>query len=67
MLALLAYEGTLCPGCGGPLGETTAPESEEAYKVAAARCHRCTAIAKEAHGFRENEHPHALMYRAMRR
>lgn len=67
MLALQAYENSCCTGCGGFLPDTTDPKSEEAFRVEAARCHRCTAIAQEADGYKENDHPQALLYRVERR
>jgi hypothetical protein len=43
-LELAAYESELCPGCGHPMSETTAPENEFKYRAELPiRCHRCTA------------------------
>lgn len=44
-LALLEYEDGCCPGCGGHLEETTAPEAEFAYRdPGPMRCHKCVAV-----------------------
>lgn len=67
MLALAAYEGQCCPGCGGYIPETTRKEDEEAFHVEAARCHRCTAREQEADGFKDNKHSQAIIYRIERR
>lgn len=67
MLALAAYEGQCCSGCGGYLLETAAREAEERYRAEAARCHRCTAIAQEADSYKDSRHPQALQYRIERR
>src|ERR1700753_1099224 len=43
-LDLAVYESDLCPGCGYPMSETTAPENENQYITdLPIRCHRCTA------------------------
>lgn len=63
-LALLAYEASLCHGCGHPLAETTRPEAEEAYVAEAMRCHRCTAAEQEAESYRDNPQPGSLRYTA---
>lgn len=63
-LALLAYEASLCTGCGHPLAETTDPAAEEAYVAEAMRCHRCTAAEQEAESYRDNPQPGSLRYSA---
>ena len=63
-LALLAYEASLCNGCGHPLAETTAPEAEETYQGDLVRCHRCTAAEQVAEQYRENPQPGSLRYSA---
>lgn len=71
MLALAEVEGDECPGCHGPLVETTAPENERAYIVKPpVRCHRCTALAVAAdkhRGAGEVRHEHALLWVAEKR
>lgn len=67
MLALAAYEGQCCSGCGAYLPETTRREDEEAFHVEAARCHRCTAIAQEADTYQDHKHAQALLYQVERR
>lgn len=67
MLALAAYEGQCCHGCGGYLPETTDRANEERYRSEAARCHQCTAIAQEADGYKDSRHSQALQYRVGRR
>jgi methionyl-tRNA synthetase len=67
MLALQAYEAACCGGCGAFLPDTTAAEAEDTFRVQAARCHRCTAIAQEADGYKDNPHPQALHYHVGRR
>lgn len=54
MLALADLEAAECPGCGGDLEETAAPENNRdnpqrtgEYEVGAPhRCHRCTELAR---------------------
>jgi hypothetical protein len=55
--SLLSWEAQSCPGCGGNLTETGAPEAEDAYEVSATLCHRCVAIEQKQHQHRD--HPHA--------
>lgn len=67
MLALLQYDALCCSGCGGYLLDTTDRDAEETYRAEAARCHRCTAIAQEAEGYKDSRHSQALQYRVGRR
>lgn len=68
MLALDAYEASVCDGCGGYLPETTAAEADEGYTVGTPiRCHRCTAIAQKAEAYGETKHSHALRFPARRK
>lgn len=41
VLDFLAWEESLCPGCGRPKSETFHPDSEGAYEVRKLRCHAC--------------------------
>ncbi len=63
-LALLAYEASLCGGCGHPLAETTRPEAEDTYQGDLIRCHRCTAAEQVAEQYRGNPQPGSLRYSA---
>jgi hypothetical protein len=51
-LALALEEANDCPSCGWPLDETTDPDTEERWRTAIVRCHRCTAreVAGHQHG-----------------
>lgn len=61
-LDLLAHEASLCPGCGHPVAETTAPEAEERYHVPyPIRCHRCTATEQAQVRFQDMPTPAALL------
>lgn len=40
-LALLKVEAESCRGCGQPLGDSTAPELEEAWRAEVIKCHAC--------------------------
>lgn len=68
MLALQAYEGACCSGCGGFLPDTTAQAAEDGYHVPLpTRCYRCTAVGQRSTEYRDANQPHALHYRAERR
>lgn len=68
MLALQAYEGACCSGCGGFLADTTEQDAEDAYRVPPPmRCHRCTALGHATDHYRETDQPQALLYRPERR
>lgn len=57
VLALLEWESSRCPGCGGWLHETTDPATEGTWLADdPVRCFRCTAL----HGKQDNykDHPY---------
>jgi hypothetical protein len=62
--ALQAYDSQSCPGCGGHLPDTTAPEREGAYATSSMLCHRCVAVEGEQHRYRKHPHPLALIVSA---
>lgn len=63
LLALHAYQTSLCTGCGGWLPETTGDESAADYVATdPVRCLRCTAISVQAKNYSEQDHPEALLY-----
>jgi hypothetical protein len=65
MLALLAYENSLCPLCGRPLRVCTAPESEGRWKVGPpARCHAWTAVQTAKAEYDKSPTPGALLFGA---
>ena len=67
MLALHLYEAQLGP-CGHYLPESTAADAEERYSVPEpSRCHACTAVAAARGPYRDNPHPHALLFYVKRR
>lgn len=69
MLALAQWRDTRCGQCGGDLEETTSPENDGspghgAYvAMEPLRCHRCAALARSEHAYREDSAPHSLMHR----
>lgn len=66
-LALIEYEASKCPGCGGQWSETTSPDAEYGWHVPPPiRCHKCTALAAAQEGD-ERHHPQALFWTAERR
>lgn len=68
MLALAAYEATLCPICGGPADECQSPEAEGRFKgVPPTRCHRTDAIVRYQENTDEYPRPKALMWGAEKR
>lgn len=71
MLALGLYRQQQCPGCGGYLPDTTAPEAEGAYKAEPpVRCQACTTRyeASSAHIKAPHApHPEALLWPVIRR
>lgn len=50
-LALLQVEAETCAGCGQPLGETTDPALEEAWRAEVIRCHACATASRQAEAF----------------
>jgi hypothetical protein len=68
MLALHAYQSSLCGGCGGWLPDTTGDETDVSYVATdPVRCLRCTAISIQAKEYAEQDHPQALLYPTERR
>lgn len=62
-LALHELEADACPGCGGLLSVTTAPEAEARFVPGRpVRCHRCTALSQAAAIHQTEYHPHAVHY-----
>lgn len=69
-LALAEYEDGCCPGCGGHLQETTAPEAEFLYRDEdPVRCHKCAALSrvKRKWGNLDEVQQDGLLYSAGRR
>lgn len=63
MVALNVYESMLCPKCGGPISECTAPENEFKYKTGLpTRCHRTTSQLIAADKAAGAAHSKALMF-----
>lgn len=68
MLALAAFEATLCPICGGPASECQSPEAETRWKgTPPTRCHRTDAIRRYQENAAEYPRPSALMWGAEER
>ena len=62
MLALSAYEASLCPICGGPMSECTDPANEGRFKVdPPTRCHKATAQMRETDTWGDRQYTKALM------
>lgn len=51
MLGLAVYRSGRCPGCSGPLAETTNAENENRYHTTAIRCFQCTSQTVSAKQF----------------
>src|SRR4030095_13235889 len=65
---LLAYEQSLCPGCGGDIAETTAADAEDGYEaVDPLLCHRCVAKEQYAKKWQDHPHPDALLISVQRK
>lgn len=64
MLALAAWEESLCPLCGGPRDQCQDPEAEWRFKgVPPTRCHRTDAVSRFREGA-EHARPEALLWHA---
>jgi hypothetical protein len=66
LLALAVYRSTLCPVCGGPIKECTAPEkSGPRFRAKRERCQRGEALAiAHAHAVENNvRYPESLIWR----
>lgn len=62
-VALTIYEAGICPGCGQPLRESTDPDLEERWTTDLPhRCHACTAIARRAKEYDDQDFPHAYRF-----
>jgi hypothetical protein len=65
LLALAEYRRTLCPLCGGPMDECTAPEKTgPRYRAKRMRCQRVDALGIAQEAVRESKvpHPEALIW-----
>lgn len=63
MLALRLYRSTRCPGCGGNLAVTTAPENEDRYRPEPPlQCFRCVGFAHSHKAHEDNPHPDSLIH-----
>lgn len=68
MLALHAWRKALCPKCGRPLSECTAPENEGRYTVPPpTRCHATTAVIAASRAYKDSPTTEALLYGAQLR
>lgn len=70
MLALARYKADLCPLCGGPRGECTAPDADQHFEaLLPVRCHRTTVIrrAQAARPRTPDTHDDALLWGAITR
>lgn len=62
-LALLDYEADRCPGCGGQMRETTAPDSAGRWDAGLPhRCHACTALSVAQAPYQQVQHAQALLW-----
>lgn len=65
VLAYVAYEAQLCPGCSRPLDETTDPDNEGRYVTGRpVRCHHCAALAQAGSAYEDDPHPSTLLFSA---
>lgn len=63
MLALAMYEEDRCPGCGGSLSVTTAPENEDAFRhQPPLQCFRCVGFARGHEAYKDEPHPQTLIH-----
>lgn len=63
MLALAAYRRRLCPGCGGDLEETTAPENEDRFiHEPPLQCARCVGFARASEAYQDQPRPHTFLH-----
>lgn len=64
LLALAVYRQGLCPHCGGPIDECTAPEKTGSrYRAKRMRCQRADAIAIARNALGDGvQHPEALIW-----
>lgn len=62
MLALTAFEESLCPVCGGLVSECQAIENDGRFKAdPPVRCHRTTAVLAAQEGEGDRKHERALI------
>ncbi|MFL6138798.1 MAG: hypothetical protein ACJ74O_13495 [Frankiaceae bacterium] len=67
-LALAEVEADECPGCGEPLSESMAADSDGRYDAeSAGRCHACDAIAIAAEAHTNAPRPWLRRWRVKRR
>ena len=45
----MAYQASLCSGCGHPRHETFDPSAEDRYDATALQCHACAARDRKAY------------------
>jgi len=65
MLALAAWEASLCPVCGGPAEECQAPDADRRFKgVPPVRCHRTDAVRRFQEKSSTYPRPEALIWHA---
>jgi hypothetical protein len=65
MLALLAYENSLCPLCGRPLSVCSDPANEGRWKVGPpTRCHASTAVSVARADYDKAPNAGALLFGA---
>jgi len=68
MLALRLYRANLCPGCGGNLNVTTAPENEERYRhELPLQCFRCVGFAQSHKAAEDQPYPLSLIHLVQQR
>lgn len=62
-VALTIYEAGICSGCGQSLRESTDPELEDKWTTDLPhRCHACTAIARRAKEYDDQDFPQAYRF-----
>jgi hypothetical protein len=63
MLALKVYRDGRCPGCGGDLSVTAAPENEGKYRPEPPlQCFRCVAFGQSHQAYTDQPHPLSLIH-----
>lgn len=62
-VALTLYEGGICSGCGQSMRESTNPDLEDRWTTDLPhRCHACTAIARRAKEYDDQDFPQAYRF-----
>lgn len=69
MIALQAFEDSLCPVCGGPTEECQSPEAEWEWQgTPPTRCHRTDAVLRYQESIQKQlDRPRALTWHAEKR